>query len=109
MAFRLQFSLLRCIMGFDVDDEANADFKSKVEAEIASEVEFEDASKAFIHTFKQHISSSSIRKENVLSFLSAYRKLKTMKGKFPSELKKCICEEKWLRTRLGDYILPYEC
>ncbi|KAI3673633.1 hypothetical protein L6452_39757 [Arctium lappa] len=72
-------------------------------------VEFEDASKAFTRTFKQQVSSSSIRKENVLSFLSAYRKLKTMKVKFPSELKKCIRQEKWLRTRLGDYRSPNEC
>ncbi|KAI3673635.1 hypothetical protein L6452_39759 [Arctium lappa] len=72
-------------------------------------VDLEDTSKAFTRTFKQHVSSSSITKENVLLFLSAYRKLLKLKDKFPSELKNCISTEKWLRTRLGDYRSPNKC
>ncbi|KAL7602647.1 hypothetical protein Lser_V15G21277 [Lactuca serriola] len=72
-------------------------------------VDFEDASKEFTRTFKQQASLSSIKKEHVLSFLQCYGKLRKLKVKFPSELKKCIREEKWLRTRLGDYRSPNEC
>ncbi|KAJ0703887.1 putative histidine kinase/HSP90-like ATPase superfamily [Helianthus annuus] len=69
-------------------------------------VDFEDAAKEFTSIFKQQASASSIRKENVLSFLECYRKLKK---KFPEELEKCIQEEKWLKTKLGDYKSPKEC
>ncbi|KAM0038802.1 putative histidine kinase/HSP90-like ATPase superfamily [Helianthus debilis subsp. tardiflorus] len=69
-------------------------------------VDFEDAAKEFTSIFKQQASASSIRKENVFSFLECYRKLKK---KFPEELKKCIREEKWLKTKLGDYKRPNEC
>ncbi|CAI9283731.1 unnamed protein product [Lactuca saligna] len=72
-------------------------------------VDFEDASKEFTRTFKQQASISSIKKEHVLSFLQCYGKLRKLKVKFPSELKKCIREEKWLKTRLGDYRSPNEC
>ncbi|KAI3784770.1 hypothetical protein L1987_43875 [Smallanthus sonchifolius] len=70
---------------------------------------FEDAAKEFTRTFKQQASSSSIRKENVFSFLECFRKLKKLKVKFPEELRSCIRKEKWLRTRLGDYRSPNEC
>nr|XP_043638568.1 uncharacterized protein LOC122609685 [Erigeron canadensis] len=72
-------------------------------------VEFEDASKEFSRTFKQQVSSSSIRKENVFSFLECYRKLKKLKVTFPTELKDCIRKEKWLRTKFGDYRSPNNC
>ncbi|KAL8243548.1 hypothetical protein R6Q59_009806 [Mikania micrantha] len=72
-------------------------------------VNFEDAAKEFTHTFKQHVSTSSIRKENVFLFLECFRKLKKMKLKLPKELKKCIRQEKWLRTRLGDFRSPNDC
>ncbi|KAI3820646.1 hypothetical protein L1987_08194 [Smallanthus sonchifolius] len=72
-------------------------------------VDFENAAKEFTRTFKQQASSSSIRKENVFSFLECFRKLKKLKVNFPDELRSCIHEEKWLRTRLGDYRSPSEC
>ncbi|KAI3688637.1 hypothetical protein L2E82_46363 [Cichorium intybus] len=72
-------------------------------------VDFEDACKEFTHTFKQHASLSSIRKQHVLPFLQCYRKLKISMVQFPLELSNCICHEKWLRTRLGDYRSPNEC
>ncbi|KAI3688635.1 hypothetical protein L2E82_46360 [Cichorium intybus] len=72
-------------------------------------VDFEDASKEFTRTFKQQASLSSIIKEHALSFLQCCGKLETLEVKFPSELKKCIHQEKWLRTRLGDYRRPNEC
>ncbi|KAK9080568.1 hypothetical protein SSX86_000326 [Deinandra increscens subsp. villosa] len=72
-------------------------------------VHFEDAAKGFTRTFKQLASTSLIRKENVFSFLECFRKLKTMEVKLPKELKNCIRQEKWLRTKLGDYRSPNEC
>jgi hypothetical protein len=70
-------------------------------------VDFEDAVKVFAQSFKQH--TSSMTKENVVSFLSCYRQLKDTPYKFPSDLKKYIREEKWLRTRLGDCRCPSNC
>ncbi|XP_071692422.1 uncharacterized protein [Rutidosis leptorrhynchoides] len=70
-------------------------------------VDFEDASKEFVRTFKQH--ASSMTKENVLLLLDCYVKMKKMKIKLPSELSSCLCNEKWLRTKLGDYRSPREC
>ncbi|CAB4280436.1 unnamed protein product [Prunus armeniaca] len=68
-------------------------------------VDFEEAAKVFAHHFRQ----ASITKENVESLLSCYRKLERTPFKFPADLKSCICKEKWLRTRLGDYRSPREC
>ncbi|KAB1210017.1 hypothetical protein CJ030_MR6G023566 [Morella rubra] len=70
-------------------------------------VDFEDAVKVFVQCFRQQ--ASAMKKENVLSFLSCYRKLKDTPYKFPQDLKKCIRETKWLRTRLGDYRVPSDC
>ncbi|KAK1407150.1 hypothetical protein QVD17_38761 [Tagetes erecta] len=72
-------------------------------------VDFEDAAKEFTRTFKQQASTSSIGKENAFSFLECFRKLKKAKVKFPEELKKCIHQEKWLKTKLGAYKSPNEC
>ncbi|PWA91863.1 DNA binding,ATP binding protein [Artemisia annua] len=72
-------------------------------------VDFEDTAKEFAHTFKQKVSSSSITNENIFSFLECLRKLKKNKVKIPKELKDCLHEEKWLRTKLGDYRSPNEC
>ncbi|PWA35839.1 DNA binding,ATP binding protein [Artemisia annua] len=82
---------------------------SKELEKIGVKVEFKDASKEFTRTFKQQASSKSIRKENVFAFLECYRKMKKMKVKLPSELSSCIREEKWLRTKLGDFRSPKEC
>ncbi|KAL3575504.1 hypothetical protein D5086_023605 [Populus alba] len=70
-------------------------------------VDFEDAVEVFIDTFRNL--ASSMTKESVFSLLSCYRKLKGTPHKFPSDLKKCIREENWLRTRLGDYKSPSNC
>ncbi|KAI3504524.1 hypothetical protein L1887_26069 [Cichorium endivia] len=72
-------------------------------------VDFEDASKEFTHNFKQQASLSSIQKGHVLSFLQCYRKLKKLDIKFSADFQTCICKEKWIRTRLGDYRPPNEC
>ncbi|PWA51666.1 DNA binding,ATP binding protein [Artemisia annua] len=82
---------------------------SKELKKIGVMVEFEDASKEFIRTFKQQASSSSIRKENVFAFLKCYRKMKKMKAKYLSEFISCITEEEWLRTKLGDFRSPKDC
>ncbi|XP_022737360.1 uncharacterized protein LOC111290334 [Durio zibethinus] len=72
-------------------------------------VDFETAVKSFASSFRQQASVSSITKDNVLSFLSCYRQLKGTSHKFPSDLKSCIHEVKWLRTRLGDFRSPRDC
>ncbi|XP_024442241.2 uncharacterized protein LOC7454749 [Populus trichocarpa] len=77
--------------------------------ELGVKVDFEDAVRVFVQTFMKQASLSSITEENVFSFISCYRKLKGTPNKFPSDLKKCIREVKWLRTRLGDYRSPRDC
>ncbi|CAI9767381.1 unnamed protein product [Fraxinus pennsylvanica] len=78
-------------------------------AKIGVLVDFEEATKAFARVFRQQASSSSINKDNVLSFLACYKKLKHIGFKFHSDLKKCIREVKWLRTRLADCRAPKDC
>ncbi|KAL6495801.1 hypothetical protein OROGR_030364 [Orobanche gracilis] len=75
-------------------------------AKIGVLVGFEEATKAFAHVFAQQAKLSSINKDNVLSFLACYKKLKS---KFHLDLKKCIKEAKWLRTRLTDFRTPEDC
>ncbi|XP_071694362.1 uncharacterized protein [Rutidosis leptorrhynchoides] len=70
-------------------------------------VTFEDASKEFVRTFKQQ--ASSITKENVFLLLDCYKKMRKMNINLPSELSSCLRDEKWLRTKLGDYRSPCEC
>ncbi|XP_059306209.1 uncharacterized protein LOC132057600 [Lycium ferocissimum] len=71
-------------------------------------VTFEAVTQAFVAAFKKQTSSGSLNKDSVLSLLACYRKLKTTSFKFPSDLKKCIQEAKWLRTRIGDKV-PKDC
>ncbi|XP_059444849.1 uncharacterized protein LOC132176607 isoform X3 [Corylus avellana] len=82
------------------------DYRNELK-QIGVKVDFEEAVKVFAQSFRQQ--ASSMRKENVLSFLSCYRQLKDTPYKFPSDLKKYIREEKWLRTRLGDCRSPSNC
>ncbi|CAI9773837.1 unnamed protein product [Fraxinus pennsylvanica] len=72
-------------------------------------VDFEEATKAFSHVFRQQASLSSINKDSVLSLLACYKNLKGTAFKFPKDLKKCIREVKWLRTRLTDCRAPKDC
>ncbi|KAJ9140122.1 hypothetical protein P3X46_030804 [Hevea brasiliensis] len=76
--------------------------------QLGVKVDIEEAVKVFVPTFKWRASSSSITTENVYSLLSCYRQLNGT-GKFPSDLMKCIREERWLKTRLGDYRSPRDC
>nr|GEW07666.1 DNA binding,ATP binding protein [Tanacetum cinerariifolium] len=105
--------LLKVFTSFPIIDnkfyERSIFSMSKELEKIGVMVEFEDASKEFIRTFKQQAALSSIRKDNVFAFLECYRKMKKMKVKFPSELTSCIWKEKWLRTKLGDYRSPNDC
>ncbi|KAI3856822.1 hypothetical protein MKX03_014140 [Papaver bracteatum] len=64
-------------------------------------VDFDKACEVFARQFKQHASSLSITKENVLQFLACYRQLEKTSHRLPLEVKKCLSEEKWLQTRLG--------
>ncbi|CAA2960786.1 Hypothetical predicted protein [Olea europaea subsp. europaea] len=88
--------------------ESILSFRNELE-EIGVLVDFEKATKAFARVFGQQASLSSINKDNVLSLLACYKKLKGTAFKFPKDLKKCIQEVKWLRTRLTDYRAPKEC
>lgn len=72
-------------------------------------VEFDDAAKAFAVNFKKLASLSFITKDTVMAFLSCYRQLKGTSLKFPIDLKSCLHDVKWLRTRLGDFRYPREC
>ncbi|XP_038879398.1 uncharacterized protein LOC120071283 [Benincasa hispida] len=72
-------------------------------------VDFEEAVKTFSQVFRQRAAANSLTKESAISFLSSYKQLKYSTKKFPSDLKKCIHELKWLRTRLGDYRSPKDC
>ncbi|KAI3959227.1 hypothetical protein MKW92_008926 [Papaver armeniacum] len=63
-------------------------------------VDFEEACKVFVRQFKQHASSLSITKENVLRFLSCFRQLHKTSHWLPIEVDECL-REKWLQTRLG--------
>ncbi|KAI5647841.1 hypothetical protein M9H77_33850 [Catharanthus roseus] len=82
-------------------------FKSELK-QLGVIVDFEKAMKSFASVFRKQASLSSINKNNVLLFLSCYGKLKKSLV-FPDELKSCINEVQWLRTRLGVYKSPKEC
>ncbi|KAJ0052371.1 hypothetical protein Pint_01242 [Pistacia integerrima] len=74
-------------------------------------VDFEVAVKTFASIFQQKARSDSISKNNVLSFLSCYKKLKGMSHKFHPDFMKCIRDEKWLRTQycVDPVRSPREC
>ncbi|KDP22565.1 hypothetical protein JCGZ_26396 [Jatropha curcas] len=76
--------------------------------QLGVKVDFEEAVRVFVLKFKQLGSKFSIQTNNVLSFLSCYRKLKGT-YEFPSDLESCIREVQWLKTRLGDYRSPQGC
>ncbi|KAJ6374564.1 hypothetical protein OIU78_030132 [Salix suchowensis] len=96
--------LLKVFGGFPLVDSSfygsNIISHQKELKDLGVKVDFEDAVKVFVQTFMKEASLSSITKDNVLSFLSCYRTLKETRYRFPSDLKKCIREVKWLRTRL---------
>ncbi|KAM3381544.1 hypothetical protein P3S68_007117 [Capsicum galapagoense] len=71
-------------------------------------VDFEEATKAFVAVFKKQTSKGSLSKDSAHSLLACYRKSKTANFKFPSDLKSCVQEVKWLRTRIGDKV-PKDC
>ncbi|KAG5230379.1 DNA binding protein [Salix suchowensis] len=105
--------LLKVFGGFPLVDSSfygsNIISHQKELKDLGVKVDFEDAVKVFVQTFMKEASLSSITKDNVLSFLSCYRTLKETPYRFPSDLKKCIREVKWLRTRLGDLRSPSNC
>lgn len=72
-------------------------------------VDFEEAAKGFARFFRERASKNSISKENVIAFLSSYRVLRRAPHKFPEDVKSCIRDVKWLRTRLCDYRSPKDC
>lgn len=72
-------------------------------------VDFEEAVKAFSRVFRKKATENSLTKESAISFLASYKHLKKSIEKSPLDLKKCILELKWLRTRLGDHRSPKDC
>nr|XP_017217484.1 PREDICTED: uncharacterized protein LOC108195062 [Daucus carota subsp. sativus] len=82
-------------------------FKDELE-KIGVVVDFGEASKKYESVFRQQASLEFIGKVNVLAILECYKKLSTSNA-FPANLKECIREVKWLRTRLGDYRAPANC
>lgn len=75
--------------------------------EVGVVITLDDASKAVTRRFKENVSFLSFTRDNVFSLLDCYRHLKGAKQHFPGELRNCMLEEKWLRTRLG-YRCPKE-
>ncbi|KAB2055526.1 hypothetical protein ES319_A11G043100v1 [Gossypium barbadense] len=105
--------LLQVFTCFPIIDQAYyrsiiSSYKNELKR-LGAVVDFDVAVKSFISRFKRRASSSSLTKDDVFSFLSCCRQLKGTSYKFPSDLKKCILEAKWLRTRLGDFRSPREC
>ncbi|KAJ8772448.1 hypothetical protein K2173_027625 [Erythroxylum novogranatense] len=85
-------------------------FSFKIELKkLGVKVDFEDAINAFTSVFRPYASRLSVTKDKTLLFLSCFRQLRKSNLKFPLDLKKCIRDEKWLRTRLGDYRSPRKC
>ncbi|XP_016474468.2 uncharacterized protein LOC107796233 [Nicotiana tabacum] len=72
-------------------------------------VNFEEATKAFASIFRQQTAKGALNKDSALSLLASYRKLKAASFKFPSDLKSCFQEVKWLRTRIGVDREPKDC
>ncbi|KAL8143907.1 hypothetical protein V2J09_016939 [Rumex salicifolius] len=84
-------------------------YKSELR-EIGVVVDLEEAANAFLKVFKEKTSSSSFTKEHVFSFLACYRELRKKRELvLPTDFKKCISKQKWLRTRLAAYMSPKDC
>ncbi|KAM7256541.1 hypothetical protein ACFE04_012282 [Oxalis oulophora] len=58
---------------------------------------------------REQIVVDCLKPSSYLANLSCEAKLQTTSHKFPKHLKSCIRNEKWLRTRLGDYKSPGDC
>ena len=107
--------LLQVFTGLPVMDsnfyEKNSIFTYRNELkQMGVVVDFEGATKVFTRCFKEHASNRSISKEIVMSILSCYRRLKGTPHKFTKDLKACIREARWLRTRHCDYYRsPKDC
>lgn len=104
--------LLKVFNSFPVIDQNFYDnglkhFESEL-CQLGVRVGFEEISKEFARVFKHQASLSKINKNNVLSLLGCYRKLKQQRV-FTKDFKACIHEQNWLRTRLGDFKSPKEC
>lgn len=82
-------------------------FKDQLK-QIGVVVDSDEALKKFEGVFKQQASLHSISKDNILRLLQCYKKLKKS-NLLSTNLKKCVHEVKWLRTRLGDYRVPADC
>ncbi|KAK9748280.1 hypothetical protein RND81_02G047200 [Saponaria officinalis] len=78
-------------------------------AKIGVVVEFDPTVKKFCAVFKQRASSKTLTKENALKFISCCRNLKNARQTLPADLKACMREAKWIKTRLGDYRSPKDC
>ncbi|XP_021775796.1 uncharacterized protein LOC110739654 isoform X2 [Chenopodium quinoa] len=72
-------------------------------------VDFDGATKAFSVEFKQLATIQQITADNILKFLSCYKKLKFTQFTLNADLSACIQDSKWLRTRLGDHRSPKDC
>ncbi|XP_074278430.1 uncharacterized protein LOC141602018 [Silene latifolia] len=94
----------------DVDFYGSSIFLYKdVLGKIGVVVEFDDAVKKLCAVFKQRVSLKSFTKENALSFIACYRNLKNARRTVTGDLRACIQETKWIKTRLGDFRSPKDC
>ncbi|XP_074278416.1 uncharacterized protein LOC141602005 [Silene latifolia] len=84
-------------------------FYKDVLGKIGVVVEFDDAVKKFCAVFRQRVSSKNFTKENALSFILCYKNLKNARQTLTEDLRACIQEAKWIKTRLGDFRSPKDC
>ncbi|XP_057519125.1 uncharacterized protein LOC130799868 [Amaranthus tricolor] len=70
-------------------------------------VDLSVAAEAVSNTFKQLASTHSISHGIALSIISCYKKFSS--SSFPTSLKDCIRDAKWLKTRLDNFLSPKEC
>ncbi|VVB04983.1 unnamed protein product [Arabis nemorensis] len=72
-------------------------------------VQFEEAVKGFVRTFKHKASTSGLTRSTALSLLSCYRQLLGGHLKYSEDLLKAFKKSKWLHTKLGDFRAPKDC
>ncbi|CAO2818412.1 unnamed protein product [Amaranthus hypochondriacus] len=106
--------ILQIFEGFPYIDDSfygNRIFQYKDELrKIGVVVDFSEAAEALSIKIKEKALNHSISIANSLSIILCYQKLtKTMHYTLPANLRACIMDQSWLKTRLGDFRPPKEC
>ncbi|XP_023637923.1 uncharacterized protein LOC17887094 [Capsella rubella] len=103
-------SVFDCFPLMDDDFYGSRIFSYKEELkQIGVKLQFEDAVREFLRTFKQKATSSGLTRSTASSLLSCYRKLMDSSHKMPAELMSSLKDFQWLHTKLGDFRAPKDC